>query len=126
MFNLARKQSRLSQWNGRRRSSRGDELLVSPLWNPPALLRVATVLTTMLAATFLAYRWGPPMPYRMGEVYPNDLRVRAYFEVINQPETELAREAHLAIGQPQRDEEEDHSEREERRIRAQPDHRDRF
>src|SRR5438132_3060744 len=101
MFNLARKQSRLSQWNGRRRCSRGDELLVSRLWNPPALLRVATVLMTMLAATFLAYRWGPPMPYRMGEVYSNDLRVRAYFEVINQPETELAREQalqHLPAG----------------------------
>jgi putative nucleotidyltransferase with HDIG domain len=101
MFNLARKQSRLSQWNGRRRSSRSDELLVPPLWNLPALLRVATVLTTMFAATFLAYRWGPPMPYRMGEVYANDLRVRAYFEVINQPETELAREQalqHLPAG----------------------------
>src|SRR5260370_16793460 len=94
MFNLARKQSRLSQWNGRRRSSRSDELLVPPLWNLPALLRVATVLMTMFAATFLAYRWGPPMPYRMGEVYSNDLRVRAYFEVINQPETEKCRGEH--------------------------------
>src|SRR5437868_6671304 len=95
MFNTARKQSRLSQWNGRRRSSRSDAPVLPRLWTVPVLLRLATVLATMFVVTFLAYRWGPPLPYRLGEIYPNDLRARVYFEVINQPETELAREQAL-------------------------------
>src|SRR5262249_53275436 len=35
---------------------------------------------------------GPPLPYRLGETYPTDLRVRAYFETINQPQTDQVRE----------------------------------
>src|SRR5438445_4363231 len=95
MFTSARKQSRLSQWDGRRRSSRGEEPAWQRLLQPPVLLRLATVLATMIVVTMLAYRWGPPLPYRIGEIYPTDLRVRAYFEIVNQPETELAREQAL-------------------------------
>jgi putative nucleotidyltransferase with HDIG domain len=95
MFNLFKKRSRLSQWNGRRRSSRGEEPVLPQLRRFPVLLRLGTVLATMLVVTFLAYWWGPPLPYRIGEVYPTDLRVRAYFEVINQPLTERAREEAL-------------------------------
>ncbi|HEV3119856.1 MAG TPA: HDIG domain-containing protein [Gemmataceae bacterium] len=49
----------------------------------------------MSIVTALACWWGPPQPYRLGEILPNDVRVRTYFEVINQPETELAREQAL-------------------------------
>jgi putative nucleotidyltransferase with HDIG domain len=56
------------------------------------LLRLGTVLATMLVVTLLAYRWGPPLRYRVGEIYPGDLRGRVYFEVVNEPQTERARE----------------------------------
>jgi len=91
MFNSIKKSSRLGQWDGRRRSSRNEELALLRLWKPPVVLRLATVLATMLVATFLAYRAGPPMSYRVGEVYATDIKVRAAFEVVNQPATDLAR-----------------------------------
>jgi putative nucleotidyltransferase with HDIG domain len=92
MFTVNRKLSRLGQWDGRRRSSRSDEPVLSRIWRGAVLLRLATVMGTMIVITLLAYRLGPPVPYRLGEVYPTDLRVRTYFEVVNRPQTELARE----------------------------------
>src|SRR6266446_5835835 len=93
MFNTLKKQSaRLGQWNGRRWSSRGGQPVLPRLVRGPVLLRLITVLATMIVVTVLAYWWGPPLPYRQGEVYPTDLRVRAYFEVVNQPQTERARD----------------------------------
>jgi putative nucleotidyltransferase with HDIG domain len=92
MFTSTKKSSRLGQWNGRRRSSRGEESVLARVWRPQVLLRLATVLATLLIVTFLASWWGPPLPYRLGEIYPNDLRVRTYFEVVNLHKTEQARE----------------------------------
>ncbi len=93
MFSSVKKPSRLGQWNGRRRSSRSDQPMLSLLWRRPVLLRLATVLATAVALSFLAYRWGPPLPYRVGEVYSWDLRVRVDFELVNQAQTEKARDA---------------------------------
>jgi putative nucleotidyltransferase with HDIG domain len=45
----------------------------------------------MIVVTLLAYWWGPPLPYRVGEVYPTNLSVRAEFAVVNQPKTDQAR-----------------------------------
>ena len=42
-------------------------------------------LTTVLV-TALAIWWGPPLRYRIGEVYPHDLRARVDFTVINHVE----------------------------------------
>jgi putative nucleotidyltransferase with HDIG domain len=95
MFNSFKKPSRLGQWNGRRRSSRGDEPMLPRIWSRPVLLRLATVLVTAVLVTFLAYSWGPPSAYRVGEVYPHDLRVRVDFELINQTQTERARDEAL-------------------------------
>src|SRR5437588_9454336 len=95
MFSFIRKPTRLGQWDGRRRSSRNEEPVLSNLWQFPVLLRLATVLATMAVVTFMAFRSGPPLPYRVGEIYATDLRVRAPFEVINQPQTDLARVAVL-------------------------------
>jgi membrane-associated HD superfamily phosphohydrolase len=92
MFGAFRKKSRLSQWNGRRRSSRGGEPFFLKLFHRPVLLRLMPVLLTALAITYLAYRGGPPLPYRMGAIYPRDLRVRVYFDLVNQPQTERARD----------------------------------
>jgi putative nucleotidyltransferase with HDIG domain len=91
MFGSTKKPSRLGQWNGRRRSSRSEEPVWQRLGHRPVLLRLGTVLATMLLATMLTYGWGPPLPYRVGEVYSSDLRVRADFEIVNQPKTDQAR-----------------------------------
>jgi cyclic-di-AMP phosphodiesterase PgpH len=93
MFGPIRKEPRLSQWDGRRRSSRSDAPVLPELWRRPVLTRLGVVLATALAATLLAYLWGPPLPYRVGERYATDLRVRTYFEVVNQPRTDYARDA---------------------------------
>jgi cyclic-di-AMP phosphodiesterase PgpH len=92
MFGALRKNSRLGQWNGRQRSSRGDEPFLLKLFHRPALLRLTPVLLTAIAITYLAYRDGPPLPYRMGAIYPRDLRVRVYFELVNPTQTERARD----------------------------------
>lgn len=92
MFGPVKKSARLGQWNGRRRSSRSDEPVLHRICQRPVLLRLAIVLVTALAVTFLAYLWGPPFAYRVGQVFPSDLRVRVDFQLINQPQTEHARE----------------------------------
>src|SRR5437016_5145482 len=102
MFGPLKKQPRLGQWNGRRRSSRQDEPVLPHLWRRPVLLRLATVLVTAAAVTGLIYSCAPLLPYRVGEVVPRDIRVRVYFEVVNQPQTERRREeaVELSGGDP--------------------------
>jgi putative nucleotidyltransferase with HDIG domain len=92
MFNSLKKQPRLGQWDGRRRSSRSEEPLLPLMWRRAVLFRLATVLVTTILATLLVFHWGPPLPYRVGQVYPWDLRVRVDFELVNQTQTERARE----------------------------------
>lgn len=82
----AKKLPRLGQWNGRRRSSREDEPLLRWLAKPAVLLRLAVVAVTTVVVTALAIWWGPPFPYRVGEIYPHDLRARLDFELINNVE----------------------------------------
>jgi putative nucleotidyltransferase with HDIG domain len=83
MFQPGKKPSRLGQWKGRRHSSRNDEPVWPFLRRRPVLLRLALVALATIAVTGIAYRWGPPMPVRVGEVYPYDLRVRVDFELVN-------------------------------------------
>jgi putative nucleotidyltransferase with HDIG domain len=83
---LKKPQPRLGQWNARRRPSPGEEPLWVFLLKKPVLVRLAVVWTTTLLVTMLAYSWGPPLPYRVGEIYPYDLRVRTDFEVVNHVE----------------------------------------
>jgi putative nucleotidyltransferase with HDIG domain len=92
MIGPLKKQPRLGQWDGRRHSSRSERPVLLALQQRPVLLRLSAVLFTVAAATFLAYFWAPPLPYRVGEVCPGDLRARVAFEVINQPQTARARE----------------------------------
>ncbi len=93
MFGPLKKHPRLGQWNGRTRSSRSDEPLLPRLCRRPVLLRLGVVWLTTLAATAIAYLWGPPLPYRVGETSPHDLRVRVDFEIINPVEAVNQREA---------------------------------
>src|SRR5262249_358045 len=62
------------------------------LGQPLVLCRLGVVLATIVAATLLACWWGPPAPYRLGEVRRGDLRARVYFEVVNWQQTELKRD----------------------------------
>ncbi|MBV9122893.1 MAG: HDIG domain-containing protein, partial [Planctomycetes bacterium] len=88
------------------------------LWQGSVLLRLAPVLVTALTVTYLAYRWTPPLPYRVGEITARDLRVRTYFEIINWQLTESARED--AVQQLSQVESEDPVARERARRAVQP------
>src|SRR5262245_51812400 len=92
MFGSIKKHARLGQWDGRTRSSRSEEPVLPRLWRRPVLQRLALVLVTSCIVTLLVFAWGPPFPYRAGEVYPSDLRVRVNFEIVNQTQTEWKRE----------------------------------
>lgn len=92
MFSSSKKQPRLSQWNGRRRSSRSDDPVLPHLWQRPVMLRLAVVLLTVAVVTCLIYWCSPPLSYRVGEILPRDLRVRVAFAIVNQPQTEQRRE----------------------------------
>ncbi len=92
MFGSIKRHARLGQWDGRTRSSRSDEPVLPRLWQRPVMVRLALVLITSCIVTLLVWASGEPFPYRTGEIHPSDLRVRVYFETINQPQTELRRE----------------------------------
>jgi putative nucleotidyltransferase with HDIG domain len=69
-----------------------DEPVLPRLWRANVLLRLAPVLVTALAVTCIAYRWIPPLPYRVGQILPRDVRVRTYFELVNEAQTERMRD----------------------------------
>lgn len=86
MFGMWRRSaSRLGSWNCRRRFA-GDGEAGRFRWSWSVAGRLAVVGLTILATTWLACAWGPPLPYRVGEIHPHDLRVRVDFEVINHVE----------------------------------------
>jgi cyclic-di-AMP phosphodiesterase PgpH len=92
MFGSNKKPARPIQWNGRRRSSRSNDPVLEHLWGRDALLRLGAVLFTALGATFLAYHYGQPQTYRVGEKTMHELRARVYFEMVNQAQTERKRD----------------------------------
>jgi hypothetical protein len=92
MFSPGKKPSRLGQWDGRRHSTRMEAPVLTRLCQRPVLTRLGVVLVTAGLVALLVYLWGPAVPYRVGEVYPTDLRVRVGFEVVNQPQTDWRRE----------------------------------
>ncbi len=83
MFGALKKLPRLGQWRGRKRSTRQDEPMFRRLGQKRVMLRLAVVWCTTFLITMLAIAWGPPMAYRLGEVYPFDLRARVDFEILN-------------------------------------------
>ncbi len=93
MFVPQKKPTRIGAWNGRRRSSRSEEPLLSQLNRSSTLLRLGCVLATALGATLLAFVWGTPQPHRVGEISPHDLRARVTFDIVNAVKTEQARSA---------------------------------
>ena len=92
MFAPNKKPTRIGQWNGRKRSSRSEEPLLTQLNRRRVLLRLGCVLVTALGATLLAFFWGTPQPHRVGEISMHDLRARVGFEVVNQTKTDRNRQ----------------------------------
>src|SRR5579875_112121 len=92
MFGPFKKPSRLSQWNGRRRSSRRDDPELPNLFCRVVLLRLMAVLAVVLGATYLAHNWGGLITYRVDEVRPYDLRARVAFEIVDEEATTHKRE----------------------------------
>ena len=84
--------SRLLQWNGRRRSSRSGEPILSRLFRKAVLVRLTVVQLTALFMTLLASFWGVDAAYRVGQICPYDLRARVYFEVADAIQTDIRRE----------------------------------
>src|SRR5206468_12970725 len=87
-----KKVSRLGQWDGPRHSSRGHRSLLAGLAQLPALARLGVVLAATLVMTGLAYCWGPPFPYRVGQVWAQDIHARVRFQVEDSDETEHAKD----------------------------------
>ncbi len=87
MFGPSKKPTRLGQWDGRRRSSRSDDPVLSHLMCRSVLLRLGAVLVTALTVTYLAYNWGGSQTLRVGEVRSFDLRARVYFDQVDQEAT---------------------------------------
>jgi putative nucleotidyltransferase with HDIG domain len=82
MVGTTKKLSRLGQWNGRKRPGREQ----TGLWRRPALARLGVVGLTTVVITLMSWYGGPPLAFRVGEVYPFELRVRTAFVVLNQVE----------------------------------------
>jgi putative nucleotidyltransferase with HDIG domain len=82
------------------------------------MIRLGLVLATTCIVTIFVFSWGEPFTYRLGEVHPSDLRVRVYFETVNQPQTELKREE--AVKSSPREERRDPVTREEIRRGVPP------
>src|SRR5262249_44347585 len=91
MFGMARKRSRLGQWDGRTRSSRSDTVL-SRISRLPVFLGLVIIFETVSAITLCSLWLGPPLQFRMWHICWSHLRARAYFEIVNDALTELARE----------------------------------
>ena len=92
MRGLSKKSSRLGQWTGPTLPSSPGVSWLSTLWQRESLYRVGVVYLTTLVLTALAYGWGWPLPYRIGETWPHDVHPRVAFSVIDEARTEDAQE----------------------------------
>jgi putative nucleotidyltransferase with HDIG domain len=92
MFGPSKKPSRIGQWDGRRRSSRSDDPVLTHLMRRNVLLRLGAVLLTALAVTLMAYYWGAPQTFRVGEVRVFDIRARVPFDVRDDEQTARSRD----------------------------------
>lgn len=87
---MKRPPARLGPWTDRQRRCDGGRW--SLFWRHPLTTRLAAVLVTAVLSAAIAYVAGPPVAYRQGQIPDHDLRVRTYFEVVNFPQTEWAKE----------------------------------
>ncbi len=86
MLQALRKLLRKLGQDGQTRSTSRDAPTTRPIRGHVSLTRLAIVTLTTLCVALLAIGWGMPMPYRLGETYPYDLRARVDFTIINHVE----------------------------------------
>lgn len=98
MFGPGKNNPRLNQWNGRKRSSRHEEPMLRRLSQRPVLVRLGIVWATTMLVTLLAIFWGPPFPYREGQIHDHDLRARIDFAIVNEVERANQEEDGIAQG----------------------------
>jgi putative nucleotidyltransferase with HDIG domain len=72
---------RLSQWDGRRHSTRRDQPILNRLGRRDVLLRLAVVFATVVAVTAMSYCWGLPFAYREMQTVGHDIKSRVAFTV---------------------------------------------
>src|SRR3954471_18726781 len=96
MRGTSKKSSRLGQWTGPQSPSDGRVSWLTTLCQRDVLFKVGVVYITTLVLTGLAYSWGWPLPYRIGEKWAHDVRARVAFSGIDEAKTEKAQEE--AIG----------------------------
>lgn len=87
---LKRPPARLGPWTDRQRHRDGAGR--GGFWRRPLAPHLAVVLVAATLAAAIAFFAGPPLSFRAGQIPAYDLRVRAYFEVVNYPQTEWAKE----------------------------------
>src|SRR5688572_26459824 len=87
MRGALKKTTRLSQWTGPQLPAHAGESWLTTLCQRDTLCRAGVVLLTTLALTALAYSWGWPLPYRIGEVWPHDVYPRVKFAVFDEART---------------------------------------
>jgi putative nucleotidyltransferase with HDIG domain len=91
-FSATRRSPRLAQWDGRRRSSRSDAVDWRTLLRRAVLARLAVVAAACVTLALLVAGDGPPLPYRVGQTVPRDVRARVAFDIVDDPETTQARD----------------------------------
>ncbi len=92
MRGISKKSSRLGQWTGPQSPSASKVTWLASFCQRDVLFKVGVVYVTTLILTALAYSWGWPLPYRIGEKWAHDVRARVAFSVIDSSRTEDARE----------------------------------
>src|SRR5262249_54229494 len=86
----SKKPSRLSLWTGPPPQPDGWPSWLTTLCQPAALTRVCLVVGTVVVLATLAYAWGLPLPFRIGELWAHDVRARVDFQVLDEDATERA------------------------------------
>ena len=104
MFGNSKKRSRLDLWRGQLKATR--QATAAERWARRRHLfsRLAIGAVTVLLVSLIVHggggHWGPPFPFREGEVYPRDIRVKTDFTIIDEPSTQFKREQAAAAVHP--------------------------
>lgn len=87
-----KKTSRLGHWTGPAVVPQSKGTPWTNLFRRDVLARVGVVLATIVVLTTLAYGWGVPLPYRIGERWAHDVRARVTFHYVDESRTDDLRQ----------------------------------
>jgi putative nucleotidyltransferase with HDIG domain len=92
MRGFSKKSPRLGQWTGPQSPSDGRVSWLTTLCQRDVLFKIGVVYITTLVLTGLAYSWGWPVPYRVGEKWAHDVHARVPFQIMDDAKTENAQQ----------------------------------